>query len=222
MQLHLDAIGGVAGDMFIAAILDAFPDLQEGMLDAIPAGGLPEDITPRVVEHRDHVLTGARFLVEEASYRPHNRGLALPHENHEHTPFRDIRARLQGCALQPAVKERAIHIFALLAEVEGKVHGMPAEEVSFHELGGWDSIADMVGAAFLIDALNATLDSQRSSAGLGTDQDRPRLAAGADPATTLLLVGLEFIDDGLQGNGSRLPAPRFCGTRCCATKCCAA
>ena len=89
--------------------------------------GLPEDITPRVVEHRDHVLTGSRFLVEEASYRPHNRGLALPHENHQHTPFRTIRARLQGCALQPAVKERAIHIFALLAEVEGKVHGMVVE-----------------------------------------------------------------------------------------------
>jgi uncharacterized protein (TIGR00299 family) protein len=200
MQFHLDAIGGVAGDMFIAAVLDAFPSLQEGMLEAIRAAGLPEDITPRVVEHRDHVLTGSRFLVEEASYRPHNRGLALPHENHEHTPFRTIRARLQACALEPAVKERAIHIFALLADVEGKVHGMPAEEVSFHELGGWDSIADMVGAAFLIDALNAT--SWTVSAlpqGSGRIKTDHGWLPVPTPATTLLLVGLEFIDDGLQG-----------------------
>jgi uncharacterized protein (TIGR00299 family) protein len=200
MQLHLDAIGGVAGDMFIAAVLDAFPDLREGMLEAIRAGGLPEDITARVVAHSDHMLTGSRFLVEGPAYRPHNRGLALPHENHGHTPFRAVRARLQAATLEPAVKERAIHIFALLAEVEGKVHGMPTEEVSFHELGGWDSIADMVGAAFLIDALNAT--SWTVSAipqGSGRIKTDHGWLPVPTPATALLLQGLELIDDGLQG-----------------------
>ena len=102
LHIHLDAIGGVAGDMFIAAVLDAFPNLRDGMLQAIRVGGLPDDITCRVAEHRDHALTGLRFLVEEPAYRPHNRGLALPHENHHHTPFREIRDRLQATALDPA------------------------------------------------------------------------------------------------------------------------
>lgn len=200
MQLHLDAIGGVAGDMFIAAMLDAFPDLRDGMLEAIRLAGLPEDIVCRLVEHSDGVLTGARFLVQEPSYRPHNRGLAFPQEKHEHTSFREVRRRLRSSALAPGVKQRAIQIFALLAEVEGKVHGMPAEEVSFHELGGWDSIADMVGAAFVIDALHAT---HWTVSALPQASGRVKTDHGwlpvPTPATARLLQGFEFIDDGVQG-----------------------
>ena len=200
MHLHLDAVGGVAGDMFIAAMLDAFPDLRDGMLLAIRAAGLPEDISCRAVEHRDEVLTGLRFLVEGAPYRPHDRGLALQEERHRHTPFREIRARLERSTLGAGVKRRAVHIFTLLAEVEGKVHGMPAEEVSFHELGGWDSIADMVGAAFLVDALEP---STWSVSALPQGSGRVKTDHGwlpvPTPATALLLRGFELIDDGLPG-----------------------
>ena len=200
MHLHLDAIGGVAGDMFIAAVLDAFPHLCDGMLQAIRAGGLPDDITCRTVEHRDDVLTGLRFLVEGPAYRPHDRGLALPEERHRHTPFREIRARLERSNLTPGVKQRSIHIFTLLAEVEGKVHGMPAEAVSFHELGGWDSIADMVGAAFLIDALDTPTWSvgalPQGSGRVKTDHGWLPIPT---PATALLLQGFELVDDGLAG-----------------------
>jgi hypothetical protein len=200
VHLHLDAVGGVAGDMFIAAMLDAFPDLRDGMLLAIRAAGLPDDISCRAVEHRDDVLTGLRFLVEGPAYRPHDRGLALPEERHRHTPFREIRTRLERSTLKAGVKRRAVHIFSLLAEVEGKVHGMPAEAVSFHELGGWDSIADMVGAAFLIDALEP---STWSVSALPQGSGRVKTDHGwlpvPTPATALLLQGFELVDDGLQG-----------------------
>ena len=200
MHLHLDAIGGVAGDMFIAAMLDAFPDLKDGMLQAIRAAGLPEDITCRIVEHCDEYLTGLRFLVEGPAYRPRNRGLSMPEEGHRHVPFREIRTRLEQSALAPGVKQRAIHIFFLLAEVEGKVHGAPAEDVSFHELGGWDSIADMVGAAFLIDALGSPTCSvsalPKGSGRVMTDHGWLPIPT---PATALLLQGFEMLDDGLPG-----------------------
>jgi hypothetical protein len=199
VHLHLDAVGGVAGDMFIAAVLDAFPHLQDGMLEAIRAGGLPEDIICRTVEHRDDVLTGLRFLVEPPPYRPYDRGLALPEERHRHTPFREIRARLERSSLAPGVKQRAIHIFTLLAEVEGKVHGMPAEAVSFHELGGWDSIADMVGAASLIDALDASWSVGTLPQGSGRVKTEHGWLPIPTPATALLLRGFELRDDGLPG-----------------------
>src|SRR5262245_2570789 len=176
--------------MFIAAMLDAFPDLRDGMLLAIRAAGLPDDISCRAIEHRDEVLTGLRFLVEGPPYRPHDRGLALPEERHRHTPFRDIRDRLERSTLAAGVKRRAVHIFSLLAEVEGKVHGMPAEEVSFHELGGWDSIADMVGAAFLIETL---APSSWSVSPLPQGSGRVKTDHGwlpvPTPATALLLQG---------------------------------
>jgi len=149
MHIHLDAVGGVAGDMFIAAMLDAFPNLRDGMVSAIRAAGLPAEVHIGVAEHGDHALTGLRFRVTE----PREAAALLGAHHHPHTPFAEIRAHLQASALGPAVKEHAVGIFTLLAEAEARVHGKTVDTVSFHEVGEWDSIADIVGAAFVIDAL---------------------------------------------------------------------
>jgi len=200
MHIHLDAIGGVAGDMFVAAVLDAFPDLRDGMLGAITAAGLPSGIVCRVVEHRDEVLTGLRFLVEEPAYREREAGSRyLGPAEHRHIPFREIRARLQSANLGAGVKQRAVAIFTALAEVEGEVHGMATADVTFHELGGWDSIADMVGAAFLMDALDATWSVSALPKGNGRVQTDHGWLPVPTPATTLLLQGFELFDDGLAG-----------------------
>src|SRR4051812_19692868 len=53
MHIHLDAVGGVAGDMFIAAMLDAFPDERDGMLAAIRSAGLPAEVHVGFAEHQD-------------------------------------------------------------------------------------------------------------------------------------------------------------------------
>jgi uncharacterized protein (TIGR00299 family) protein len=203
MHIHLDAVGGVAGDMFIAAMLDAFPDLRDGMLAAIRAAGLPAEVHVGFAEHQDHALTGLRFRVIE----PRTAELLVAahhHHHHPHTPFADIRAHLQACALTPAVRAHAIGIFTVLAEAEAKVHGKTIDTVSFHELGEWDSIADIVGAAFLIDAFaspGAVATWSVSSLPLG--RGRAKTAHGMlpipTPATVLLLEGFEFADDGLEG-----------------------
>ena len=199
VHIHLDAVGGVAGDMFVAAVLDAFPDHATRMLDAIRTAGLPEGITCRLAEHRDHALTGLRFLVEEPAYRHREPGgRDLGGTQHRHVPFHDIRSQLQNAKLAPAVRDRAIDIFTLLSQAEAKVHGGDAEAVSFHELGGWDSIADMVGAAYLIDALGA---SSWTVSALPQGSGRVKTDHGwlpiPTPATVLLLQGFELIDDGL-------------------------
>ena len=200
MHIHLDAVGGVAGDMFIAAMLDAFPDLRAGMLAAIRAAGLPADVHVGIAEHQDHALTGLRFRVIE----PRAAELLVSAHHHPHTPFADIRAHLQACALTPAVRAHAIGIFSVLAEAEAKVHGKTIESVSFHELGEWDSIADIVGAAFLIDAL-APIDAVAtwSVSSLPLGRGRAKTAHGMlpipTPATVLLLEGFEFADNGLEG-----------------------
>jgi len=199
MHIHLDAVGGVAGDMFIAAMLDAFPDLRDGMLAAIRAAGLPPDVHVGFAEHQDHALTGLRFRVIE----PCAAELLVAAHHHPHTPFADIRAHLQACALTPAVRDRAIGIFSVLAEAEAKVHGKTIDTVSFHELGEWDSIADIVGAAFLIDALSNDVAATWSVSSLPLGRGRAKTAHGRlpipTPATVLLLEGFEFIDDGLEG-----------------------
>ena len=191
MHIHLDAVGGIAGDMFIAAVLDAFPDLRDGMLTAIRASGLPADIGLSVDDYADHALTGLRFKVDEA------RHLHAP--EHKHTPFCQIRSMLERAPLEPDVRAHAISIFSRVAEAEGKVHGLSADDVSFHELGEWDSIADIVGAAFLISAL----DAQWSVSSLPQGRGRVKTAHGIlpvpAPATVSLLEGFDFHDDGVEG-----------------------
>src|SRR5258708_5591815 len=201
MHIHLAPVGGVAGDMFIAAMLDAFPDLRDGMLAAIRAAGLPPEIHVGLAEHQDHALTGLRFRVIE----PRVAELMVAAQHHPHTPFADIRAHLQACALAPAIQARAIEIFSALADAEAKVHGKTVDTVSFHELGEWDSIADIVGAAFLIDAV-AGLDAVATTwsvSSLPLGRGRAKTAHGMlpvpTPATVLLLEGFEFVDDGLEG-----------------------
>ena len=200
MHIHLDAVGGVAGDMFIAAMLDAFPDLRDGMLAAIRAAGLPADVHVGFAEHQDHALTGLRFRVTE----PREAELLVAAHHHPHTPFADLRAHLLTCALTPAVRDRALEIFSVLAEAEAKVHGKTIDTVSFHELGEWDSIADIVGAAFLVDALSPPGEPTTwSVSSLPLGRGRAKTAHGMlpipTPATVLLLEGFEFIDDGLEG-----------------------
>ena len=201
IHLHLDAVGGVAGDMFIAALCAAFPERRPDLLLALQHAGLPPDVHCRLFEHRDDALTGLRFDVHdphaEAHRHAHAHGL---HHAHDERAFADIRARLLASGLEPETKQRAVAIFTLLAEVEGEIHGVPTERVSFHELGGYDSIADIVGAAALIAAFPG---ARWSVSALPLGRGRVKTAHGAlpvpSPAAARLLQGFAFIDDGLDG-----------------------
>jgi uncharacterized protein (TIGR00299 family) protein len=191
MHIHLDAIGGIAGDMFIAAVLDAFPDLRDGTLEAIQAAGLPADVQLSVREHTDHALTGLRFIVDEKQ--------RLNAPGHNHTPFSDIRSMLAAAPLETSVKSTATGIFTRVAEAEAKVHGRSVDTVSFHELGEWDSVADIVGAAFLISRLNARWTVGALPQGSGRVKTAHGYLPVPTPATVLLLEGFDFCDDGVTG-----------------------
>ncbi|MCG8512316.1 MAG: LarC family nickel insertion protein [Rhodospirillales bacterium] len=190
MHIHLDAVGGVAGDMFLAAILNARPDLGADVLAAIRAGGLPRDWTVELLDHKASGLTGARLRVE---------GPAEGDKRPAHT-FKAIRSMILGSDLSPGVAERAVSIFSILAEAEGAVHGRDPEEVHFHEVADWDSVADIVGAAATIEALGA---GSWSVSPLPLGSGRVKTAHGLlpvpAPATAKLLKGFELIDDGIPG-----------------------
>jgi uncharacterized protein (TIGR00299 family) protein len=190
MEIHLDPIGGIAGDMFIAAVLNAFPDLEAGMLESIGAvsGGR---VSCDVVPHRDATLAGTRFVVEERAAHRHD---------HRHVAWADIREMLLGSPLPAKARDTAVAIFALLAEAETRVHGIAVDRVEFHEVGAADSVADIVGAAHLIAALGA---ERWSVAPLPLGSGRVRTAHGMlpvpAPATALLLEGMATYDDGVAG-----------------------
>jgi len=190
MHIRLDILGGIAGDMFIAAVLDAWPELADDALETIRAAGVPATIKIALTDHRDHVLVGKQFAVRE----PHDGGHSA------HVRFLDIVRRLREAPLDPCVRERALAIFGLLAQAEAGVHGVAVDDVTFHELGAWDSIADIVGAACILEALRPVTWSVGP---LPLGGGRVRTAHGEiavpAPATVALLQGFVFIDDKIQG-----------------------
>ena len=168
-RFHLDPVGGIAGDMFAAALLDARPNLADGLLTAIDALGLPPSVTIAIDPHRDTALAGTRFRVSGPS-----------DDDHGHVRLADVSERLEAARLAPAVRTRALAIFTLLAEAEGAVHGTDPAEVTFHEVGAWDSTVDIVAAAYPDrGARPRPLVVRRHPLGLGPGALRPRLA----PAT---------------------------------------
>jgi uncharacterized protein (TIGR00299 family) protein len=189
MHLHLNPLGGLAGDMFCAALLDARPDLLARVRETVACLGMPREVH---IELRDAggVIKGKRFELTPARQAHHQ----------PHMAFRDILKLLESAQLTPEVHQRSVHIFTLLAEAEGRVHGIAPKEVSFHEVGNWDSIADIVSAAALLDALDV-----RSASCAPLPLGGGRIKTAHDilpvpaPATVLLLEDLPVIDDGISG-----------------------
>jgi uncharacterized protein (TIGR00299 family) protein len=202
MEIHLDLLGGMAGDMFIAAMLDAFPQHEPRVKAAIACLAAHFPVAPALVPHSDGVIRGRRFLVAALTeYTPAPSSFHLYQERgHEHSAWKLIHKQLRESALSAPIREHAIGIFNLLAEAEGYVHGVDPSEVSFHEVGAVDSVADIVGAAAIIDAVGATAWTA-SAAPLGSG--RVRTAHGLlpvpAPATTRLLIDMETLDDGIAG-----------------------
>ena len=187
-HIHLDLVGGLSGDMFISAVLDTFPGLGENLEEIIALAGFPELVTLSRFEHNDGTLTGTRFTVE-----------AKTEESHHHRHYSEIRRRLADSELSEATKSAAQKMFLLIAEVEAAIHGKSVESVAFHEVGAWDSIADIVLAAHLVTELDASWSVGAVPMGRGfVETAHGRLPVPA-PATAMLLEGFQAVDDGIEG-----------------------
>lgn len=199
--LHIDAFSGIAGNMFIASLLDA--GLSRAELEAQLAG-LPLKFKLKVSKVQRGVLaakyfdvlvpkkgkTGKLRYVSGNAPQKHVHG----HEAHRHVhgrSFAQIRTLLKKAKLAKPVRERALSIFEVLAGAEARVHGTTIDDVHFHEVGAVDAIVDVTAAAVGIEALGITRISC-SPVGLGqgsvmTAHGRLPLPA---PATLELLRGI--------------------------------
>jgi uncharacterized protein (TIGR00299 family) protein len=185
-------MGGIAGDMFAAAVLDAFPGLAPGAIEAAQALA---PVSCTLVPHRDHILAGSHFKVTERHTQEHH-----THGSQGHTHWSGIKERIQGAALNDEVKGHALGIFGALAEAEAKVHGIDPAHVAFHEVGAADSVADIVAAAWLIDAIGpASWSTSPLPLGSGTVMTAHGRLPVPAPATAILLAGLPIHDDGIAG-----------------------
>ena len=188
-HIHLDLVGGLSGDMFIGAMLDVFPDTIANLQQVIVLAGFPELVRLDMQSHNDGTLTGTKFRVS-----------SVEKEHHHHRHYSEIRERLAGSALAAETKKTAQAIFRLIAEVEAGIHGKKVDEVAFHEVGAWDSIADVVLAAHLIVTSGANSWSvSKIPLGSGFVETAHGRLPVPVPATAKLLEGFAVFDDGIAG-----------------------
>lgn len=194
-RLHLDPVGGISGDMFLAAILDCHPEWAAELPGVLATLGLGNKLRFEHKRHNNGILTGSRVLIEEV------RSEAAHHHHHgTHSTFHTIRQLIEASNLPSGVIRRAVEIFHLLAEAEAQVHGTPVEDVTFHEVGALDSIADITLAAYLLEKLGADEWSVHAvPLGSGRVETQHGPLPVPAPATLLLLHGLPVFDDGISG-----------------------
>ena len=190
MHIHLDPVGGIAGDMFVGALLDAYPERAAATLAAVRAAGLDESVRLAHVPFSDGTLSGSRFEVS-----------APPAEDaHDHVHWSSLRRRLSSSALAEPILARVLDIFGRLAAAEAQVHNKAIDRVAFHEVGAWDSIADIVAAASLIESLGpCTWSIGAVPVGSGRVATQHGQLPVPAPATVLLLDGFHCFDDGFPG-----------------------
>ena len=136
---YIDATAGVAGDMLLAALLDAGAEVERvrGTITSLGVPGLGLRTEPA----RRGGLACLRAVITTPAVTDRERRLA------------DVLGHVDASDLGPAGKDFAARVFRLLAEAEGAVHGEPPEEVHFHEVGAFDSLADIVGSAAALEDL---------------------------------------------------------------------
>jgi hypothetical protein len=152
LHLHLDISSTLTGDMFIAAVLDAFPRFERRVIGAIDALDATYPVICSLVAHSDQEMSGHRFEIEPFVKYFGRIPLAFPEEP---ARWESVRERLIGAQIGPDVRLHATQIFELVVRAEAAVHGIAPEGVLF-ETGAWNSIAQVVGAATLIDALDSS------------------------------------------------------------------
>ncbi|MHB0855975.1 MAG: nickel pincer cofactor biosynthesis protein LarC [Anaerolineae bacterium] len=185
---YVDCFSGASGDMLLGAMLDAglsFDALQEDLALL----GL-QGYRLSLEKHLSHGISGSKFSVlDEGVGRPVT-GLGA------------VRAIIEKSALPEEVRTASVRVFERLAAAEGRIHGISVEEVHFHEVGGVDTLVDIVGFCSGIQRLGIeAIYASALPAGGGTVHTEHGLLPVPAPATLALLaeVGAPILPAPAQG-----------------------
>jgi uncharacterized protein (TIGR00299 family) protein len=224
LHLHLEPTSGIAGDMTVAALVDAGVPAKV-VTDAVGTMGV-RGLRTRFERRRRGGFVGRGFVVTWPGSRgtaararrarpqdghthdghdhdghehghDHDGHEPLDHGGHEHRDYAEVKRLLSRARLDADARALAGDIFSRIAHVEAALHGTRVDRVAFHEVGAYDSIADVVGAAAAIAWLApASIGSLPPVVGTG----RVRTAHGTlgvpAPATAALLRGVPILPEG--------------------------
>mgnify|MGYP000799210604 FL=1 len=174
--LYLECSSGISGDMTVAALLDlgADKDVLLRALNSLPVQGFEIEISrvkkagldacdfhvklDKAHENHDHDMEYLHGHEHGHGHEHEHRhdADAAAHHSHEHRGLPEILEIIDKAKISDQAKATAVRIFQILAGAEAKAHGVPLEQVHFHEVGAVDSIVDIVAVAVCLDNLEVT------------------------------------------------------------------
>ena len=166
--LYLECYSGISGDMTVAAllVLGADREVLKESLKSLPVGGFRTEITrvkksgldacdfSVILEQDNHDHDMEYLHGSEKSYTGHHEYTHSHEYPHEHRGMKEITEIIQKSEMTARAKKMAMRVFGILAQAESKAHGVPVEEVHFHEVGAVDSIVDIAAIAICMDNLD--------------------------------------------------------------------
>lgn len=217
---------GAAGDMLTAALLEVAYQGENGrpkrekiqeFVDRFNSIGI-NGVEMKAVEDEKMGVTGTHVHIfvngeEEHVHDDHEDGHHHEHEhchehehehahhhNHVHRSLADIEAMVSGLNIADEVKQDVMNVYTLIAEAEGSVHGKPAGEVHFHEVGTMDAVADVTAVCML---MREIAPEEVIASPIATGYGAVRCAHGVlpvpAPATALLLRGVPAYAGDIRG-----------------------
>ena len=215
--IYLDCSMGAAGDMLMAALLELLPE-KDTFLQKMQSLGLPGlEISAEPSVKCGITGTHMRVLIhgeEEGSLHEHaaeehahshadapEAAHAHVHVHpHHHTDLDELTRRISHLNVSEAVRSDILAVYQSIADAESRVHGVPVEQIHFHEVGSLDALADVTGVCLLMELL-APEQVLASPVHVGSGQ--VRCAHGIlpvpAPATALLLEGIPIYGESICG-----------------------
>jgi pyridinium-3,5-bisthiocarboxylic acid mononucleotide nickel chelatase len=184
---YFDCYSGISGDMILGALVDLGVDIKHvrKALKKIDLKGYK--LEAKKIQRNGLACTQITVAVEKSKHK------------HPHRSFSNIRKLIKQSSLPSKVKNNSIEIFRRIAKVEAQIHNTTIEKIHFHEVGGVDSIVDIVGGVWAIESLK--LDKIYSSAlnvGEGFIDCVHGFLPVPAPATLKLLKGIPVFSTGVK------------------------
>ena len=215
--IYLDCSMGAAGDMLMAALLELLPE-KDTFLQKMQSLGLPGlEISAEPSVKCGITGTHMRVLIHgEEEGHPHEHAAEEPFHSHadapeaahahvhvhphHHTDLDELTHRISHLNVSEAVRSNILTVYQSIADAESRVHGVPVEQIHFHEVGSLDALADVTGVCLLMELL-APEQVLASPVHVGSGQ--VRCAHGIlpvpAPATALLLEGIPIYGGSIRG-----------------------
>ena len=215
--IYLDCSMGAAGDMLMAALLELLPE-KDTFLQKMQSLGLPGlEISAEPSVKCGITGTHMRVLLPgDEEGHPHEHAVeAHAHSHadapeaahahvhvhpHHHTDLDELTHRISHLNVSEAVRSDILAVYQSIADAESRVHGVPVEQIHFHEVGSLDALADVTGVCLLMELL-APEQVLASPVHVGSGQ--VRCAHGIlpvpAPATALLLEGIPIYGGSIRG-----------------------